>query len=185
MIVTITTTDTQIAVVAPYNPEFVDAARRIAGKWHAADKSWRFDIRDEARVRELCQTIYGSDGRTQDLVTVRVRFEKAAAVRCGPIAVAGRTIARAFGRDGGAKLGDGVILESGGFRSGGSVKNWETQVVDGTAVLVRDFPRATAEQLGLDIVDEAPVIDRVALQAERDRLVARIAEIDALLTQEG
>lgn len=63
----------------------------------------------------------------------------------GPVEVAGRTIARAWGRDSGAKLGDGVVKLQGRVGSGGSMKNWET-VVDADVVL-HDCPRKVAEKL--------------------------------------
>lgn len=40
---------------------------------------------------------------------------------------------------------------------------------------------ATAVRVVVSIEPEAPVIDRAALAAERERLVARLAEIDGLL----
>ena len=38
------------------------------------------------------------------------------------------TIAIAFGRDSGAKLGDGIVWLSGEYKSSGSVKNWYTEI---------------------------------------------------------
>jgi hypothetical protein len=186
MDVSITVNSTTLAVKSPYNSEFVATAKRYGGKWSGGQ--WVFDARDEERVRELCKKVYGSDGLTADLCTIRAKFTANASVGGGPIEIAGRTIARAHGRDSGARLGEGVVLLEGKFGSGGSMKNWATFVGrNGAVVLVRDFPRAQAERLiaeGADwisIEPEAPPLDRAALEAERDRLSARIAEINALL----
>jgi hypothetical protein len=185
----ITVDGARLTVKSEYNTTFVDAAKSLGGKWSAP--YWVFDARDEQRVRNLCREIYGSDGLTADLVTLRIEWRREASADKAPVVVNGRVIARAFGRDSGAKQGDGVAVLAGGFGSGGSVKNWCTTVRGGTIVLVRDFPRAAAEKLiaeqgendsrfyGIE-PEEAP-IDRGALAAERDRLLARVDEINSLL----
>jgi hypothetical protein len=188
-IVTITTTETAVRVVSPYNANFVASAKSIGGKW--SSDAWVFDIRDEHRVRELCRDIYGDDGLAADLVTLKIEWVKDGFADKGPITVAGRPIARAFGRDSGAKLAEGIVNLAGEFGSGGSMKNWGTTVDAGTIVLVRDFPRAKAEELVAgnndsarriySIEDEAPIIDRAALEAERERLLKRLDEINKLL----
>lgn len=182
--VSITTTDSQVRVRSPYNTWFAPAARKLGGNWVEPD--WVFDRRDEDRVRALCLQLYGTDGFRSDLCTVRVTYDADERELQGPLTVNGRIVAQARGRDSGARLGEGVVLLSGSFTSGGSMKNWTTRAGSGGAVvLVRDFPRAAAEALaGSDVTiePEAPLIDREALAAERERLVARLAEIDALLT---
>lgn len=196
MAIKITTTATQVRVESPYNAKFVASARALGGKWTAP--CWAFDIRDDDRVRELCLQHYGEDGRTCEHVTLRAVFLPGIGALGDSIYLAGRVIASAFGRDSGAKLGSGVVLLSGGFGSGGSAKNWKTVTnsAEGATVLVRDVPRAIADRLmtpgGLDgeradsvtIEPESPVVDRQALTDERARLVARIADIDAILAAE-
>ncbi|GAN46095.1 hypothetical protein ABID82_001607 [Methylobacterium sp. PvP062] len=61
-----------------------------------------------------------------------------------PVEVAGRLIARAFDRDSGAKLGDGIVLLSGNVTSGGSRANWKT-IVSAT-VVIHDTPRKVYEK---------------------------------------
>lgn len=190
-IVKITSVGGQLHVKSPYNSKFVGQAKALGGKWR--DEAWVFDIRDEARVRELCRELYGSDGLTADTITLRIEWREEGSSDKGPIEVSGRPIARAFGRDSGAKLADGIVQLAGGFSSGGSVKNWVTRVRGGTIVLVRDFSRARAEELIAgnsdtslriySIEPEQQPIDRDALEAERSRLQARLAEIEVLLAQ--
>ncbi len=191
MTIRIETSGSSIHVQAPYNSDFVARAKKLGGKWEKPN--WVFDARDEERVRELCRELYGSDGLTTDLCTLRIEWRTDASASASAIEVSGRTIARAFGRDSGAKAGDGIVILSGGFGSGGSVKNWTTRVQAGTIVLVRDFPRAEAERHIAEqkaddnrvysIEPEAPVIDREALMAERDKLRARIIEIENILAK--
>ena len=110
------------------------------------------------------------------------------------IRIAGREVARATSRDSGAKLGEGVVLLSGGFASAGSVKNWGTESKsDGATVLIRDMPIVAAQRIieehpagvqAAQLEDEAPVSDKDALREERARLLARLAEIDAALAEE-
>jgi hypothetical protein len=192
---TITTTDTQITVTGPYNSEFIAKARRLAGKWHAP--SWVFDIRDENAVRAACLKCYGTDGHTTDLVDVRVTIPhdgRGVGGARGPIELFGRTLARAFGRDSGAKLGDGVVVEAGGFGSGGSMKNWTTTVKDDTVVVLRDVSRALVDAhdnddfivaiIGGAAPDNRDLLvaeRRTLLMAERRKLLDRVAEINALL----
>lgn len=145
-----------ITVSTPYHPDFPRRARSLGGKWNSA--LWVFDARDESRVRQLCREIYGEDGETPqgDLVTLRATFSDRSrlSVRGAGIYIAGRCIARAYSRDSGARLGEGVVMIEGtagsrgsdAVRSGGSRANWET-IIDGPCVIeIRDVPRAAAEK---------------------------------------
>jgi len=174
----------RLTVHTPYHPDFPPRARAMDGKWDGASKAWNFDSRDEHNVRNLCRDIYGTDGTEADLVTIRVTVVGAWNQDTGPLYLAGRQIASARGRDSGAKTGDGVIVLGGGFRSAGSVKNWYTDAIEGTVFEVRDVPRIAVEaidvpKLTVEILETT--IDRAALEEERDRLIARIGEINGIL----
>lgn len=194
--ITITVSGTTLQVASPYNPDFPKAARALGGKWHADSKTWQFDTRDETRVRDLCMDIYGTDGRpvaAGDLVTLRITLEDGWYLdqRTGPLFFAGREIGRAFGRDSGARQGDGIVFLKGSVTSGGSAKNWETRTTKGAIFEIRDLPRAAAEKAKteveqgviLEIIepDTTATDHRAALEAERAALMARIAEIDTAL----
>lgn len=103
-------TSTQITVKSPYNNEFVEKARLLGGRWNDQNKTWVFDIRDEERVKNLLMEVYGDDGFKKDTCTVRVIFREREIATRKPITVFGRVVARAFGRDSRAVLGDGVVL---------------------------------------------------------------------------
>lgn len=174
-----------ISVSAPYNTIFIDEAKKLGGKW--IYKKWEFDAREEQRVRELCMNVYGMNGIASDVCTVKISFNSSDYASAKPICIAGRPIASATGRDSGASLGDGVILLSGGFKSGGSIKNWTTEANDNTVVLVHDFPRQKAKKLieagkeWISIEPEATPIDNEALEKEKEMLLKRLEEINKLI----
>lgn len=192
MSITVTVSGGEIRVVAPYNAEFIARAKKIGGKWGPG--AWAFDVRDESRVRELCRDVYGEDGAPVERVTLRAVFAPQYSVCRESITLAGRVVARAFGRDSGAKLGDGVVCIEGGFSSGGSMKNWDTIVGrSGATVLIRDVPASMAERVisdlprgvvSAEIEPESDCIaDVEALKNEREQLTARIAQIDEALAK--
>ena len=186
--VQITKTENKIHVESPYNPDLPSRARKLGGKWNAAQKVWSFDARDEDRVRKLYRNIYGTDGSADngESVTVRCKTqnkiysERHSGLFIGPVQVA-----RAFGRDSGATLADNVVILRGSIGSGGSRANWHTITSEGVELEIRDIPRGTAKQVLSDsdwtseIIDTT--IDKSDLEEEKQQLLARIAEIDELL----
>lgn len=189
---------TQLEVKCPYLPEFPPAARALGGKWNRETQAWYFDPRDEERVRELLLTTYGVDGSPQgqtDLVDLRVTFLDRKYVEREGIYLAGRLLARAYGRDSGARLGEKVVvLEGRGFGSGGSLNNWITRVEPGTVVEIRDVPRRAAEAaireadgtMRLEIVEHQLNQDAIRveqLESERAALLKRLAEVEQELTR--
>lgn len=183
----ITGTPKNIIVDAPYSRAFVEAARNLGGQFK--NGTWIFDVRSEAMVREACYRYYGKDGIRKNLCDVRITLPKGKWQSAGGIEFFGKQVARAFGRDGGAKMEPGIIVEAGGFDSGGSMRHWGTTAKDGTVIIVRDVSRALVDEhvdsddLIVEILPDTRPIDPDALRAERERLLTRIAEIDALLTE--
>lgn len=178
----------KIAVETPYNPEFVRRIKKAGGKWNAGKKTWECDERSIESVRAIMREVYGMDDLPQELVTVKVTVGgKAISEDTGPIVMFGRTIASAFGRDSGAKVGEGVVFESGTCRSGGSMKNWYTVIEAGSVFYIYDVPRrAVEERLGwidsygtFEIVEPADPL--AALKAEKEALLKRLAEIEEIL----
>jgi hypothetical protein len=175
-----------LSIASPYHPGLPAGAKKLGGKWNRGEKVWIFDIQDEALVRDLYLSIYGEWDEPMDLVTVQVTVSDKIKEYAGSIYFGGREITRAYGRDSGAKIGDGVIITSGGFTSGGSVKNWAAVIQSGSVFEVRKFPRAMAEKIIQDGWYGAEItiltgINRQSLKEERERLLNRIQEIDELL----
>ena len=182
----------KISIDSPYNPDFVKRIKVAGGKWNPDTKQWTMDARSIETAREILREIYGEDDRGGDKVTVRVTIGKEDYnTACGPAVILGRVIARAQGRDTGAKVGDGVSFVKGAPTSGGSMKYWKTVLPAGSIFEIYDVPAVAVEtalasqneaMYTVEAVDmNAPDIE--ALKAERERLAARIAEIDAIINK--
>lgn len=186
-VVQIKRTENHIIIKSPYNSIFVEKARNLAGKWVALNEAWQFDIRDEAEVLEVCYFCYGEDGIRYNKCNVQITFITATYADKSALKVLGYPIARAFGRDGGAKVSDGVLIKNGGFDSGGSAKNWTTRVKAGTVIVLRDVskPLVQAFMDSDDYEPESMTIEILEeyqdLLAEKERLLARLAEINVQL----
>lgn len=186
--ITITTEGTSIYLASPYNPDTSPKAKALGGSWDAARKAWRFDARDEDRVRALAVDIFGTDGAPAQTVTVRLAMDEVDGMlvrQRGPehVHLFGRAVVTRRGRDMPVTLGKGVVCVEGGFAaSGGSVKNPAINAQPGTILEIRDVPAGHKDlaEYG-QVVDEQVDVD--ALLAERDKLMARLAEIDALLPE--
>lgn len=189
MDIKITTENGITTLVSPYNPDMPAEARKIGGRFDRAAKAWRFDARDEERVRDLARRFYGTDGTEPegDLVTVRVELWRCEGSK-NFATFAGRRIAERPHRDSSVRLAANVVLVEGTLPpSGGSMRYPEIDAPAGTRVEIRDLPRASlaaADREGIpyEIVEEqGPDVD--ALLAERERLLKRLEEIEALLPE--
>lgn len=183
------TTKNKISVSSHYNSLFVKEARNLGGDFNRLSSQWEFDARDEAEVRELCYRIFGEDGVRTNFCDILVKFKKTYYADRESICVLGFPVARAFGRDSGARLTPGVAVKQGGFKSGGSVKNWCTVASADTVIMLRDISRVLAEEyiqnqdedssISIEIISTTSSID--TLVAEREKLLARLAEINTQL----
>ena len=186
-------TEKQILVESAYNPALPAPAKNLGGKWDSGKKAWAFDRRDETRVEELYRGIYGEwpvEGAAgpAELVNIRVTVEREWYESKAALFLCGRQAAWASGRDSGARLGSGVLVLNGNFGSSGSVKNWATSASAGTIFELRDVPKAAAEkeisegknkELKIEIISHT--VDKIALIAEKEALLDRLAEIENLL----
>lgn len=126
-----------IIVKTPYNKNFVDKARNLRGSWKK--EAWVFDDSIEDYVKDALIECYGTTGEEVVEYCSLVITNYSGYERGRPLELFGRTIARAYGRDSGAKLGDNIIWISGKYRSSGSVKNWSTDVENATFE-IQHFP---------------------------------------------
>lgn len=185
MTIKIKTTKTTVTLHSHYTPGISKKARALGGRFDNTTKTWKFDIREETKVRALAMSEYGTDGTTTDTITIRMNPDSDE--KCTWFA--GRMIARRPERDRDVQLGEGVILIEGDFHSrGGSRANPTVNAMPGTIVEVRDVP-ARHEDIKnhpdeYEIVDEdKPGDDIDELMAERERLLERVAQIDAKLPE--
>lgn len=174
------------AVYTPFNRDFVSRVKLLGGRWDGS--AWVVGEDAVEDVRKVMRAVYGRDDREAgEMVDVVLRFtEEVSELRDG-VTILGRTIAKAWGRDSGARVGDDVRFTEGKPRSGGSAKNWYTEIPEGCVVKLPRVPKALVDRpdLGLPRGVEMAVIgesiDRDALEAEKEKLLARIAEIERLL----
>lgn len=117
------------------------------GRWNPTETAWAVDAAFEDEVRELLNERFGTDGtRPIAYQTLRVTALKTVSEYHGPVTCCGKVLARAHGRDSGAKTGSDVVLLSGGIHSGGSRKNWKSIVEEGSVFkLVRVLPALVEE----------------------------------------
>jgi hypothetical protein len=139
MKIRIDTDGTILRVYSPYNPAFVRRAHRLGGKWNRDKSSWDFDARDIERVRKMCLEVYGVDDSVPEvLYTLQAKAVENIEVSLQSIYFAGHQIARAWDRDSGAILGDGVILLEGEISSGGSRNYWKTILQKDSVIEIKD-----------------------------------------------
>ncbi|MBP1637257.1 MAG: hypothetical protein H6Q18_46 [Bacteroidetes bacterium] len=140
--ITLEIIDDKVKVVSPYNEGFVNKCRNLRGTFKGG--AWWFDDSIIDYVREAMVKYFGTTGETPFETCSLVISDFSDSGDCGPVTLFGRTIARAWGRDSGAKLGDDIIFVSGNYSSGGSVKNWRTYVSDATFE-IQNFPIPSLE----------------------------------------
>lgn len=173
-------------VFTPYNAEFVSRIKLLGGRWNPSQKCWTVVEDAVEDVRAAMRNIYGQDDQpVSETVDVILTFDNAVSIWRGPVTILGRTIASAMGRDSGARVGENVMFLEGAPKSGGSVKNWHTIVPAGCVVKLPNLPKMAITECELPASVRMEVvgqdIDRAALTEEKARLLARLAEINALL----
>lgn len=136
----------KLLVFSPYHQNFIRRSHNLGGRWVEDTKAWEFDARDRERVRKCCLEVYGDDGTPQDkLYTMQAKSKIEIRVSRGSVYLGGYQIARAYDRDSGARLGEGVILLEGEIASGGSRNYWETIVREGSVIEIKDMTHLQTE----------------------------------------
>lgn len=184
-------------IFTPYNTEFVKRIKGIGGaKWNEAEKCWTIPAEAVDAARDIMMDVYGEtdipDGseKLKLRITALVDIEELRA----PVSYFGKNLASASGRDSGARVGDGVILESGTITSSGSMKNWTSMNrKDAVMILTDDVPETLYQRdknattqwgdtlFSVEVLKNS--VDKEKLEAEKAALLARIAEIDSILAQ--
>lgn len=180
----ITKENGKIKVQSDYNADFVKRAKLLHGKWERP--YWVFPEENEPEVKELLMRIYGENGDEQEAVDLIVsigQMDDAQTLSLGGYKLASRRF-----RDEAVRLGDNVILLNGDFAiSGGSAKYPRVSASKDAVVKAKGVPMALYERFkGAGFVRLADDADahRAKLLAERERLLARLTEINAALGEE-
>ena len=177
-------------VFTPYNSRFVSLIKNIGGRrWNSSEQCWTVPESEIDTVRKYMMEVYGETDLPDESekITILVRFNKRVCEGRASVELFGKTVARAFGRDSGAKVGDDVTVIEGKITSGGSRNRWDTIVTEGTVVKIRNISRAalaleTEYDITVTEVEDAS-IDRAALIEEKEKLLVRLAEIEKLLAE--
>ncbi|KMY23331.1 hypothetical protein ACU19_05000 [Actinobaculum suis] len=188
--INIVETQNQIAVTSPYNPEFIREAKNIYGRWNPQKKAWVFkeDYREE--LYDILKEVYGwvpvTSGKT---VNVRVTLT-AENADDQTVYFAGQQIAWRRGRDARVSLAENVVRKEGEFAPhGGSMRypcviDPKNKWAEPVTLKIKGIPVEALAAAGLEyeiIEKNTDSINREELEAEKARLLARIAEIDELL----
>lgn len=143
----------RVEVTSPYDTSFVSRARAFGGTWDRGHKVWSFDESAEGTVRQALRDCYGTDGEDDgaEAVTLYVYVPSTISELGSALTLGGITLARAFGRDSGARLGDGVAHLAGPApTSGGSVRYFKTVIPAGCLLTAYNVPLALAERALLE-----------------------------------
>ncbi|MDR0753891.1 MAG: hypothetical protein LBF04_00685 [Prevotellaceae bacterium] len=179
--------DDKVKVTTPYHSTFVARARNLRGTWK--NGAWWFDDSLLDYVREVLIEYFGTTGETSyETCTLLIKNFNDDCYT-GPVTLFGRTVARAWGRDSGAKLGDDIVFLSGIYKSGGSVKNWRTEVENATFEL-HNFPvpslelpavKAAVEAGWCEVKQAKKKRSKEEIQADINVCKARLQELETEL----
>lgn len=174
-------------VFSPYNGKFVSMVRAI-GKW--SGYAWEIPISKLDDVKQMLNIAYGYDADQPDdfiHVEVTAREELWGEGRQG-IVMFGRSIARAFDRDSGVSIGEGISFLNGEAVSGGSAKYWGAIIEKGSTFILYDVPRGAlelkngySEYIDINVIQPSKEISVDVLLKEKESLLKSLAEIDRLL----
>ena len=180
-------------VFTPYSPDFVKKIKSIGGaRWKASVKAWEIPAASVETARHIMMEVYGETDQSAAIEKVDVQITALDDILeyNGSVALMGRSICTAWGRDSGARVSEGVDFIEGEPESGGSAKNWCSVVPEGCVFIVRDVVKSIAEEFikadhedltAKIIANKTP--NKKALEEEKAKLLERIAEIDRLLSE--
>lgn len=114
-----------------YNRLLVEQCKNLGGRWDAEEKAWVFSAIVADKVEELDYLI------NTDIVNIEITAKEDRWGEKGAVHFCGYRIAIAQSRDSGATLCDGVAMITGAIKSGGSMKNWGTEVSAGSQFRLR------------------------------------------------
>ena len=97
------------------------------------------------------------------MTDVEVTFPQARSENEGPVTIFGRVVARAYGRDSAARIGEGVVFVKGKAFSRCDHKGWRTVVGEGSVVRMGGVPRDLVVP-GLPPGGRCPSLSRQHLQ---------------------
>lgn len=183
--------DGKAKLYTPYNKDFIEKIKGFGGKWDGRARAWTVDEEVLDTAREIMSDVYGYNDKAEN-----VTVDLIVTVKCQmwgdrePIFIFGKEVARAWGRDSGARAGDGVYFLEGKPESGGSRNNWATIVNEGCRIKLLQVNRNVFEKQKPEFEDYITVEEvkpenkNEQLLKEKKKLLARLDEINRLLGEE-
>lgn len=175
--------DNRIFVNSPYNAAFIGKAKEIGGRWDAPSKSWTFEESNKNLVNDALIDFYG-EGINGKAETIKVDYQasKFEDVYKGNISIGNLvTVTRRY-RDRPVTITPGTIVIEGSFETSGGSSKSPRPDADTDVILRTELPLTVYNSLSDKVKEKLTVqSDRADLEAEKARLLARLAEIDALL----
>lgn len=175
----------------PYNPIFVSKIKGIgSAKWNRDDKCWTVPEDNIEEAREIMRSAYGAaDDDVAETVKVKVTVLECVWADCRPYTLMGKVLSKAYGRDSDAKPGEDVAYISGYCRSGGSAKNWESQVDKGSVIVLNNvnktlyekYLESPSEDLKVELMESKK--NKEELLKEKTQLLERLEEIEKELNE--
>ena len=190
MKITLNDDKTLAYIESPYNAEFISKIKTIgAARWNPSKKAWQIPVEHIDLARSMMRQIYGKCDLPENIkyVTVELHFdEECRSSSCAPISIFQKEIARARGRDTGAIVGDDVIFTEGKPTSGGSRANYITIIPAGSIAIVYSIPETLLDSelpdgVTYKIIQDNKIQDHKSLIIEREKLLARLEEINKIL----
>lgn len=195
--VNINTVGDRTLVTTPYNPAFNSRAKLLGGRWNR--ESWVFNAETEPKVREAVISIFGTDQKEYQSVTVRIdahdAWMKDSIGGDSALYFAGRKILGRGQRDAEIRLGEDVALISGTLpRTGGSTRYPSLALERAAGVTLEiyavpaghpDLDDEYVKIVSLPVTRESLTLERDNVQRQLDAitesLTRRIAELDKQL----
>lgn len=181
------TEDGTIRIVSPYNSEFIKAAKMIQGKWNSEKKSWDFPIGNEEQLDKILIENYGECGKCEETLNVIINLYEIGENAGEGIVLNGLILASRRSRDVPVRINENAVLISGGFpESGGSTRYPRCNPLEDTKVKItvsREWYENNKDNECIEQVVNSESIDKSRLIEEKERLLARVAEIEKQLSE--
>lgn len=179
-------------VYTPYNYDFVQKIKSIgSSKWNGS--AWEVPACTVEQVREIMMDVYGEtdiEAAPKMYAKIKVVDTDWAPANRG-IYLFGKLIARAYGRDSDAMVGDDVAFTKKAPVSGGSRNRPDVIIEQGAELVIHNIPESKIdpqipnygipeEYIVVEVSKESDV-KKSKLLEEKERLLKRIKEIDDIL----
>lgn len=130
-------------IYTPYNYEFAKGMRSVnRARWNERKKVWVAPAEFIPQIRDIMYEAFGETdiAPAKDKRSIKLRFTETVYEKNKPVTILGKTVARAYERDSGAKVGTDVAFIHGTPTSGGSTKYWMTVIPAGCVAVLHNVP---------------------------------------------